>query len=107
MSVRIEAAEYITGSGRGVHSEEDLARAERESMEEIEVGGDAIRMPSSHPKTHARLEEVNSFEGQKLGYDAALPRMEISNFYGDNPRSWIRVRYQPRHHSQPADQFEY
>ena len=33
MYVRIEVVVYIIGSERGVHSEEDLVRAERESME--------------------------------------------------------------------------
>ncbi|KAJ6918601.1 hypothetical protein NC651_012758 [Populus alba x Populus x berolinensis] len=56
MSVRIEAAVYITGSGRGVHSEEDLARAERESMET-----EARPIPATKSSINA-LERV--FRGQ-------------------------------------------
>jgi hypothetical protein len=54
MSVRIEAAVYITG--RGVHSEEDLARAERESMET-----EARPIPATKSSINA-LERV--FRGQ-------------------------------------------
>jgi hypothetical protein len=43
-----------------------------------------------NPRSNIRMEEMDSYEGNKMGYNMALPRLELTSFHGENFRGWLR-----------------